>query len=338
MASITPTASGYRAQVYVAGVRDSATKRTRREALAWAAARETEIREQKSLPAAVRFTLADALRRYRDEVCPGKRGQRWEILRINAMLRADSGLAVERRIGEITPDILGEWRTQRSRTVKAGTILREIGLLSAVFEEARRVWKWIVVSPVTDMRKPPAPDHREVVIGRWQIRAMLRGFGYSPRCPIETKTQACAVAFLAALRSGMRAGELCRLEWDNMRPSWCVLKTTKTKPRDVPLTPQALRTIARMRGFHPRRVFGIDAATLDTLFRRTRAEVGLSGFTFHDSRHTAATWLAPCIDVLDLCKMFGWKDPKRAMTYYNPTAADIARRITQGQGRPQKTA
>lgn len=30
---------------------------------------------------------------------------------------------------------------------------------------------------------------------------------------------------------------------------------------------------------------------------------------------------------LSIAVMFGWKDPKRAMTYYNPTAADIARRI-----------
>ncbi len=38
MASITKTAKGYRAQVYVRGVRDSKSFRTKREAEAWAAA------------------------------------------------------------------------------------------------------------------------------------------------------------------------------------------------------------------------------------------------------------------------------------------------------------
>lgn len=43
MASIRQTARGYRAEVYVRGVRDSGSFRTRREAAAWAAAREVEL-------------------------------------------------------------------------------------------------------------------------------------------------------------------------------------------------------------------------------------------------------------------------------------------------------
>lgn len=31
--------------------------------------------------------------------------------------------------------------------------------------------------------------------------------------------------------------------------------------------------------------------------------------------------------LLDLCKMFGWSNINQALTYYNPSAADIARRI-----------
>lgn len=56
----------------------------------------------------------------------------------------------------------------------------------------------------------------------------------------------------------------------------------------------------------------------------------MSGFTFHDARHTAATQIGSAgrIGVLDMCKMFGWKDPKMAMTYYNPTAEEIARRLS----------
>ena len=67
--------------------------------------------------------------------------------------------------------------------------------------------------------------------------------------------------------------------------------------------------------------------TLDALFRKLRDAAGLSGFTFHDTRHTAATMIARKLDVLDLCKMFGWKNTTRALTYYNPTASDIAKRL-----------
>ena len=86
-------------------------------------------------------------------------------------------------------------------------------------------------------------------------------------------------------------------------------------------------------GFDRETVFGVSPQALDATFRRWRARLGLAGFTFHDARHTAATWLARRIDVLDLCKMFGWRDPKMAMIYYNPTAADIAGRLRRRGGR-----
>lgn len=326
MASITQTAKGYRAQVYVKGVRDSQSFRTRREAAAWAAARETEMRERAGKAPAQRFTLGDALTRYRDDVSPGKRGGHWEEIRIKAFF-GDVRLPTDSPLGEITPEAIGAWRDARLRQVSAGTVLREFGLLSAVFEEARREWRWIEVNPIRDVRKPRQPDHRDIVLTRRQIKSQLRSLGYSPLLPVRTVSQAVAVAFLLALRSGMRAGELCKLEWALVHDGYCTLPVTKTKPRDVPLTPKAVRLIGKLRGFDPVTVFGVQANTLDTLFRRARDRAGMSGFTFHDSRHTAATWLAQKLHILDLCKMFGWKGTKQAMTYYNPKASDIAKRI-----------
>lgn len=82
-----------------------------------------------------------------------------------------------------------------------------------------------------------------------------------------------------------------------------------------------------MRGWDDERVFGLKAQTLDALFRRHRVRCGLEGFTFHDSRHTAATWMAGKVDVLTLCKIFGWSSTSMALTYYNPKATDIAKRL-----------
>lgn len=327
MASITQTAKGYRAQVAIRGVRKSASFRTKREAVAWAGATETEIRANAGKPAGDKHTLADALERYRDEVSPTKRGQRWEEIRIKAFLASPS-LPNRSPIGAISPETIGIWRDVRLQTVGNGTVLREIALLSAIFEAARREWRWIPVNPVKDVRKPRQPDHRETVLTRSQIKAMLKSLGYSPRLPIRSVSQSVAAAFLLALRTGMRAGELCKLEWAQVHDGYCVLPVTKTVPRDVPLTGKAMRIIDKMRGFDPVRVFGVSPQTLDTLFRRARDRAGLSGFVFHDSRHTAATWMAGKLHVLELCKVFGWKNPAQAMTYFNPKASDIAKRIS----------
>lgn len=327
MASITQTAKGYRAQVAIKGVRKSASFRTKREAIAWAGATETDIRANAGKPAGDKHTLADALERYRDEVSPTKRGQRWEEIRIKAFLDSPA-LPIHSPIGTISPETIGIWRDVRLRTVGNGTVLREISLLSAIFEAARREWRWIPVNPVADVRKPRQPDHRETVLTRSQIKAMLKALGYSPRLPPRSVTQAIAVAFVTALRTGMRAGELCGLQWHQVHASHCNLPVTKTKARDVPLTPKASRAIQKMRGFDPVRVFGVSPQTLDTLFRRARNRAGLSGFVFHDSRHTAATWLAQKLHILDLCKVMGWSNPKMAMIYYNPSAQDIAKRLS----------
>ena len=37
--------------------------------------------------------------------------------------------------------------------------------------------------------------------------------------------------------------------------------------------------------------------------------------------------LARRLDVLTLCKMFGWKSTSQALTYYNPTAGQIKRML-----------
>jgi integrase len=329
VASIKPYKDKWRAQVYVAGVRDSATFRLKREAEAWAAVRKTQILAAKALPAGARHTLRQALEKYRDEVSPGKRGARWEEVRINAML-AWKTLPLDLPIGEVTTTHMAAWRDARQAEVKAGTVRREISLLSAFFTRARLEWKWIEASPLADMEKPSPPDHRDTVIAWSQIRRQLGALGHR-RGPCRSSMQAAARCFLLALRTGMRAGEICGLTWDRVFDDHCATphKTGQTKEslRYVPLEPKAKRIIESMRGWDRQTVFGVSSQTLDAFFRRCRQRAGMSGFTFHDSRHTAATWLARRIDVLTLCKMFGWKNPEQAMVYYNPTASDIARRL-----------
>lgn len=323
MASIQKTSKGYRAQIKLLGVRDSKVFRTRREATEWAAKREAQIRDTKETPQGERHTLLDALRRYADEVSPTKRGARWEAIRLTAFERMN--LPLDKPIAHVTSADIAAFRDSRGMSVKSSSVLRELTLLTAVFEMARLEWGWIAVNPCRDIRRPRAPKHRERVIQWWEVKAMLRELDYPLSGPIETKKQAIAVCFLVALRTGMRAGELCNLTWDHVHEHHVHLPTTKSgKARDVPLSSMAKRSIERMRGCDDSLVFGLTASSLDAMFRKHRGRAGLSGFTWHDSRHTAATMLSKKVDVLDLCKIFGWGDPRFALVYYNPHASQIA--------------
>lgn len=311
-------------------MRESGTFDTKREADTWAQRRATELRDASRSVPGNNKTLADALRDYADKISPTKRGEVWELKRLAAFAGADHApLPVSKRVVDVTTADLVMWRDARLKRVTRGTVLREITLLGHVFEIARREWGWIPINPMKDVTRPASPDHREVVITGPQVRRMLRQLGWrGAGQPVRSVTEAVATCMMAALLTGMRAGELCGLTWSNVHTDHVRLLTSKTgKGRDVPLTNTARRLLEGQRGFDDVLVFGVQSQTLDALFRRARDRAELSGFTFHDTRHTAATRLAQRLHVLDLCRVFGWEKTTRALTYYQPKVADLAKRM-----------
>lgn len=324
MAKPKKTAEGtWRIQFMVNGVRDGGTFPTAREANEYQARKTSDLVALSKGHGGTLYTLDQAMTKYAEEVSPRKRGESREIIRLAAFRK--QLLPINRKLSDVTTADLVIWRDSRLKVNARGSVLRDITLLGNVFEIARREWQWIEKNPMRDVGRPQNPDHREVVIHGWQIRRMLRSMGHGG--PVRSVAQSVAVCFLLALTTGMRAGELCAIKWSDVHADFVRLKTSKTgKGRDVPLSPYARRLVARMRGYDPLSVFGLTSQTLDANFRKYRGRARLGGFTFHDSRHTAATRLAMSrkIDALQLCRMFGWKNPKQAMTYFNPTASQIA--------------
>lgn len=321
MPSIVRAGPSWRAQVYVKGVRDSKTFPTKREAVDWANRREIELRDNR--PQGERHSLRDALRKYADEVSPQKRGERWEQIRLAAF--EGYLLPLGKMVSEVTPADIALFRDSRAKSVGPASVIRELSLLSSVFEAARREWGWETTNPCREIRKPAGTKHRERTIHWREIKALLREMGYAKHKRVASTGHAVAVCFLVALRTGMRAGELCGLTWAHVHDDYVHLPMTKNgKSRDVPLSTKAQRLINQIRGWDDELVFGLKTASLDALFRKYRSRAGLSGFTWHDSRHTAATMMARKLDVLTLCKVMGWTDTRFALVYFNPKASSIA--------------
>lgn len=329
MPSVTQLPSGrFRAQVYVKGQRDSQVFRTKREAVTWGRIREVELSERASKAPAELHTLDDLLCKFRDEVTEHKRGKVKEKIRIEMMRRL---LPVHLSVSDVTPETIKSYRDLRSQTIKPNSVLRELGLLSALFTYAVEELKWIASNPLREVKKPERPKHREVVISWRQVKRMLQEFHYTPACKIDGLAKSIAVLFLFCLRTGARAGEACGLNHSQVFEDYFhVSSKTPAGNRDIPITPKIRRLLDRMRGYDPISVFGINPGSLDAMFRKYRNRAGLEGFTFHDSRHTAATWMVKYgkLNVLELCKIFGWTDPKMAMVYFNPSPRELAARMS----------
>ena len=134
---------------------------------------------------------------------------------------------------------------------------------------------------------------------------MLRVLGWSRGKPVRSVAQAVAWCFVAALQTGMRAGELAGLRWDDVRDDYVLLHAGKTKTgkaRQVPLTPEAARTLKRMRGYDEDLVFGLKVQSLDAMFRKYRARAGLDFLSCLCGSERAPNAKAGAIDFLScLC-------------------------------------
>jgi integrase len=151
------------------------------------------------------------------------------------------------------------------------------------------------------------------------LTTMLRTLGWRRAKP-ETLQQQVGFAFLLALHTGMRAGEVISFE---RRGTVAHLENTKNgDPRDVPLSARALRLVELC---HP---FTVSASSLDALFRKARRNAGMSGFVFHDSRATALTRMSKHVDVLTLARISGHRDiATLARVYYRVTPEQIAAKL-----------
>lgn len=186
------------------------------------------------------------------------------------------------------------------------------------------------VGPTRHVRRPKDPESRCRRPGDDEIDRLCLCLGFAEE-PVTSRNQCVAVAFLFAIETAMRAGEICALSRDMINGSVARLPASVTKNgtrRDVPLSGRALQ----LPGFLPQvelcePVFGLSARSLDALFRKAKARCGIDGLTFHDSRHEAITRLATKLNVLELARMVGHRDLRMLQVYYNESAEAIAKRL-----------
>jgi len=332
MATFRKRSGGWRAEIFKRGVRESQTFPTKAHAVAWATQREAEIIAGTGKRKILDFSFKEALEKYRDEVSPTKDGVRWEILRINRFI-ADMDFVGE-PVAEIEADQIAAWRDARLKQVKASTVTRDMNLLSAVFEIARTEWKWCKSNPVQEIRRPGGSPPRDRRINTEEEQVLLQALGYIEGQPPQTKMQEVAYAFLIALESGMRLGEVIRLTQDTIFLPERYVKLRKTKNGDVrhvALSRRAVQLLDILKNnakANKREVlFTVPTGSASSLFYKARHRVNIKHFAFHDSRHEAITRLARKLDVLDLARTIGHRDLRSLLIYYNATASEVASRL-----------
>ncbi|WP_424990870.1 tyrosine-type recombinase/integrase [Fluviibacterium sp. S390] len=340
MATFVPKPKGWQAQVArrVNGktVRKAKTFKTKRDAQVWA--REFEAGIAAGTDSS--DTLRQVFDRYALERSKGKKGERWEVIRLSRF--ADdlvNGKPLgEYVIGDVTTADLVAWRDMRLGHVQPASVSREMNLLKHVFATATKEWGLLRVNPMAEVRRPPKARRRKRRVFQDEIDKLTEVLGLSAH-PWVSEKQITGAMFLFAIETAMRSGEIRAIQ--NRHVTGNVVHIPEAKndhSRDVPMTTRALEILETVRNgnndsaAHP---FHIDAASRDSVFRLAVKKAGIENLHFHDTRHEAITRLAKRLEILDLARVTGHKNLNELLTYYEASGDELAERLNSSTSKDE---
>lgn len=338
MASITQyRGKTWRALIRKTGYRSiSKTFPTKQQAVIWATATEAAMiaGEHRNVNAEARTTtVRELFEKFRDEVTPMRKGKRWEKVRINMILRiADFP---HRRLDQISPEDIREYRDMRLKVVAAASVNRELNLISGIFTHAIKEWG----SPMRE--NPVHLITRPKGNGKWRNRrwtqadldALLKVCKWDITKPPRVGRDYVPWAVQLSIETSMRLGELCKLKVGDVHIAERYIELGDTKngdDRQVPLTKFAQQLLLPLtqgrRSTDP--LIPLKSDSLGNYFREFRNQANMVDIRFHDTRHEAATRLSRKLaNVLELSAVTGHRDLKSLKRYYNPTVMELAEKL-----------
>ena len=332
MATIQKTAHGWQAQVArrVNGktVRKAKTFKSKREAQVWAREFEVSI----SAGTASDDTLQQVFDRYAAERSRGKKGERWEVIRLNRFARdMVSGRPFgEYKICEVKTADLVAWRDMRLGEVQPASVSREINLLRHVFSVATDEWELLQTNPMKSLKSPRRAKRRTRRVYDDEIEKISAALDLDAE-PWVTKKQITGAMFLFAIETAMRSGEIIGIQNRHVAKWHIHLPETKNDhARDVPLSSRAVEILDKIRGNRTdpdQRPFDVGERVRDTTFRTAVGRAGIENLHFHDTRHEAITRLAKRLPILDLARVTGHKNLNELLTYYEASGDELAERL-----------
>ncbi len=313
----------------------SRTFDSKAEARAWATHIESEMERGvfHDRSEAEKTTLGEIIRRYLRDVSPGKKGAESEQYRLGAILRDDP--IADIKMAALSGKLMAAWRDKRLQNVSGSTTNRDLALLSAVINWARREQDIHIENPISSIRRPPesrgrtrrltAGEEEKLLAALVTPPTGIRGRLTDPR----NRWMHSLVVF--AIETAMRRSEILRLTWKDVHIEQRYVHLVDSKngeTRDVPLSTRAVSILQALQKHESGHVFPISADSVKKSFNRAAIRAGLENLRFHDLRHEATSRLAQKLsNVLELSSVTGHKNLGMLKRYYHPRAWDLAKKL-----------
>jgi integrase len=232
------------------------------------------------------------------------------------------------KVASIRRQDIQNYITARSGKVSPASVTKEYRCLSHLLSLAVE-WEVIPANPALKIKTPKAPAGRVRYLQPGEVKALLFA------CPPWLRPIAAL-----AVSTGMRRSEILGLRYLDVDLAGGRLLLPQTKNgegRCVHLNEGAKlaleSTLARDTAAGARVFDGISADYVSQTFRKACRDAGIADFTFHDLRHTAASWLVMSgASLRFVADQLGHRDIRMTMRYSHLSASHRADAINRLDG------
>jgi len=222
-------------------------------------------------------------------------------------------------LSEITPWHIEKWKAERRKGVEASTVNRHITVLKHMFKKAVE-WKLTRENPTTTLKRFEENEPPTRYLTEEESEPLLTA------CKEQEGQPWLYPLVVLAIHTGMRQGELLGLRWENVDLSRRVITLRmgkKLRFKTIPIDDTAMQIVEDLNderfGEHVLMyAWGrpLKQSYVGRCFRNACEQAEITGFRFHDLRHTFGSHLTLAgVDLLTVSRLMGHKTTKMTERY-----------------------
>ena len=310
MSCVRKRGNKWNVQVRVSGWRSfTKTFNKKYDAIFWSKKLEDKLRST-ILPKndIKKLKLRDFFSRYALEVSSKLKGSEIEIYKLKFFSRLWIGKIP---IVNLTKKHFVQFKEDRLKVVKSGTVKSDLMLIKRVFKTAILKWEYgLPINPIDQISLPPSHNSRNRRIEKEELDLLLHH-------AFLQKNKFILSIIIFAIETGMRRSELLRLKWDNINNGIASLYDTKNgENRDIPLTKDAQKVLNNIDRKSSIYVFPIAVECLKSAWNRIKLKSNINNLRFHDLRHESISrYFEMGLSIAEVSLISGHKDVRQLFRY-----------------------
>jgi integrase len=324
MANIRKRGRKWQVQVRRAGhLSQTKTFLRKEDAIAWG--RQQEVRLEAVIAGTylpIKETLAELLVRYAKEITPHKKSEASEQRRIKRLLRDPIS---NNRICNLTPDKLAIFRDKRLNDGRRAAAY-DLQIIRHTLNIASSEWgMFLKENPLDRVRFPSPPKPREKRLKPGELQKLLQSANQSGSSYMPS-------LIILAVETGMRIGELLKIEWSDWDKQRAILHLRNTKngrDRYIPLTPKANQIISDITQKSDR-ILPTNYEAVKSAWQRLRKRTGILDLRLHDLRHEATSrFFEMGLTLPEVASITGHQTATMLLRYAHADVQKVRQKISQ---------